>query len=163
MIHYSTSRTYKNVDAPSQCMCLIVDIGAAVHTEDGVLVGMMLELGKGSSNLNSKLTGWSQDNRLRTPCLETLIRSQVLNDWKSECERLSGTGQVTDDQVLPIINILKRAILHWKQTDNSCRLQYFDRLLRDLWEVGEVAGILRSDLLLLGRIPIRNNFAIFPA
>lgn len=44
MIQYSSSRSNEDVDALSQSMCLIVDGGAAVDCDDGILIVMVFQL-----------------------------------------------------------------------------------------------------------------------
>ena len=65
--------------------------------------------------------------------------AKVLSDWQAESQSLTAAGQVTCNDILPIVDWIERLHLNREQVLDSARDKLLGRGSHDLWEAGELS------------------------
>jgi hypothetical protein len=79
MILDPSGGTNENIDTPFEILGLAIDADTSVDCHNLKLVGMMLQLGKLSSDLNRKFSGGCQNNCLNPLCSEKIVFTQIFD------------------------------------------------------------------------------------
>ena len=65
--------------------------------------------------------------------------AKVLGNWQAESQSLTAAGQVTCNDILPIVDWIERLFLNREQVLDSARDKLLGRGSHDLWEAGELS------------------------
>lgn len=141
MIKHSTSSSNKDVNSLAELPGLLIERDSSVDRQGRELLLVVLQVSKNPSDLQCQLPGWRQNNSLGALCSKKAICSEILDNRQTKTQGLARTGQIPDNQVLPIINISKRHVLNWEKTKNSGLLEVCHSLRLNLWEISKVAWI----------------------
>ena len=65
--------------------------------------------------------------------------AKVLGNWQAESQSLTAAGQVTCNDILPIVDWIERLFLNREQVLDSARDKLLGRGSHDLWEACELS------------------------
>jgi len=77
---------------------------------------------------------------LRFALAEETLSSESFDHGEAETKSFAGTGQVTDNEVLHVLDTFVSHVLHGEKSSNSALNQVLLGLVRNLREVHEIAG-----------------------
>lgn len=148
VVEDTTGGTDEDVNTVTKLARLIVDADATINGQNFELVVVMLDLLELATDLQGELSGGSQDDSLDASVTELLVLSKIFNDGKTESEGLAGTGEVTSNNVVSLVDGIEAVLLDGEQVDDLLLLERHDSLLRELGERRELTISGRSNELL---------------
>ena len=117
MILYSSGGAHENVNSSFEVSRLVIDADTSVHRDNLKLVVIVLQLCQLVSDLNCKLSGWSENNRLHSISPEKIVFSEILNCGETESDGLARPSEVSCDQVLSSVHWVKAVLLDGEQVE----------------------------------------------
>ena len=139
----SPASSNEDVNTVLKLSSLSGDTDSSINSDDRELSWLMLDLGDLFSDLKRKLSGWREHDCLDLARPKEPVRSQVLNDWESEGERLARACQVPTDDILPLVDRLEAVLLNGKQRADAFSFEGLDSLWVDVRVVREVSRLSR--------------------
>lgn len=144
MVENSTSGANEDVNTPSELISLLVNRNTTVHSEDIVLLLIVLKCVELLRDLKSKLTSRRKYHALDLATAKCLALAEEFDGGKGEAKGLAGASQVSDDQILALPNVTERTNLHWEEIVNSSRLKALTSLLGDLGEIFKISFVFHE-------------------
>ena len=144
VVEDTAGRTNEYVDALSQLSSLVVDAHTTVNGEDPEFILDVLQLGQFICDLKGKLPCGRQYDTLNPSLTEKLLTPQVLCDRQAERKGFAGAGEITSNQIVPLIHRIEAMLLNREQVHVTLGRQVLHCALVNFWEACKLS-VVRCD------------------